>query len=187
MAGRGCAAASAWQAALSLPIETHGGLPFPYRSLILFLTFIVILLTLLLQGFTLRPLICWLGLEADRSSEEETLLARIHASERVVDRIALFEQEAQVPAATLQRVRIYFEDRLSGLREWLSAETGHDDPENPGAFVSLAEQRLWWELARVEREAILKLRTLQKIGDEAMHEIEREIDLLEARLVPRGG
>ena len=171
-------------AALSLPIETHGGLPFPYRSLILFLTFIVILVTLLLQGFTLRPLIRWLALEADRSSAEETLLARIYASERVVDRIAGFEQEAQLPATAIQRVRVYFEDRLGGLREQLSVETGQDDPEKPGDFLSLAEQRLWWELARVEREAILKLRREQKIGDEAMREIEREIDLLEARLVP---
>ena len=176
-------------AALSLPLETHvglhGGLPFPYRSLILFLTFIVILVTLLLQGFTLRPLIRWLALEADRSSEEETLLARIHASERVIDRIAGFEREAQLPAAAIQRVRVYFQDRLGGLRDQLSIETGDDDPRKPGEFLSLTEQRLWWELARVEREAILKLRSEQKIGDEAMREIEREIDLLEARLVPR--
>ena len=112
------------------------------------------------------------------------MLARIYASERVVDRIANFEQEAQLPAAAIQRVRVYFEDRLGGLREQLSLETGQDDPEKPGEFLSLAEQRLWWELARVEREAILKLRSEQKIGDEAMREIEREIDLLEARLVP---
>ena len=112
------------------------------------------------------------------------MLARIYASERVVDRIAGFEQEAQLPATAIQRVRVYFEDRLGGLREQLSVETGQDDPEKPGDFLSLAEQRLWWELARVEREAILKLRSEQKIGDEAMREIEREIDLLEARLVP---
>ena len=172
-------------AALSLPIETAGGLPFPYRSLILFLTFIVILVTLLLQGFSLRPLIRWLGLEADRSSEEETLIARIHAIERVIDRIGEFQEQGQMPPAALERVRGYYEDRLSGLREALSLETGNDDPENPSEFVSLAEQRLWWELARVERQAVLSLRREQKIGDEAMREIEREIDLLEARLVPR--
>ena len=45
---------------------------------------------------------------------------------------------------------------------------------------------MWWELARVEREAVLALRAQQKIGDEGLREIEREIDLLEARLVPRG-
>lgn len=174
-------------AALSLPLETVSGLPFPYRSLILFLTFIVILTTLLVQGFTLRPLIGWLKLEADRSSEEETLIARIYAIERVIDHLIVVERDRQVPANAMQRVRSFFEDRLSGLREELSIETGQDDPENPGAFVSLAEQRLWWELAGIERTAVLELRTQQKIGDEAMREIEREIDLLEARLVPRHG
>jgi CPA1 family monovalent cation:H+ antiporter len=174
-------------AALSLPLETSHGLPFPYRSLILFLTFIVILVTLLIQGFTLRPLIRILGIQADRSSEEETLHARILATEKVIDRIGLFEDEGQTPAAAIQRVRLYFEDRLTGLREQLALETGNDDPENPAEFLSLAEQRLWWELARVEREAVLSLRQNQKIGDEAMREIEREIDLLEARLVPRAG
>lgn len=172
-------------AALSLPLETAGGLPFPYRSLILFLTFIVILVTLLLQGFSLRPLIRLLKLEADRSSEEETLVARIHAIERVIERIGEFEQQGQLPTVAVQRVRGYYEDRLSGLREELSMETGDDDPENPSEFISLAEQRLWWDLARVERTAVITLRREQKIGDEAMREIEREIDLLEARLVPR--
>jgi CPA1 family monovalent cation:H+ antiporter len=172
-------------AALSLPQETQHGLPFPYRSLILFLTFVVILVTLLVQGFTLRPLIRRLGIEADRSSEEETLMARIHATELVTDEIARFEKEASIPAPAIERVRSYYEDRLSGLRQMLGVETGKDDPENPAAFVSIAEQRLWWQLAKVEREAVISLRRDQKIGDEAMREIEREIDLLEARIVPR--
>ena len=171
-------------AALSLPLETAHGLPFPYRSLILFLTFVVILATLLLQGFTLRPLIRWLGIEADRSSEEETLRARIHTMEQVSEAISRFEQGGQTPAAVIERVRVFFTDRLTGLRQQLSLETGLDDPENPEAFVSLAEQRLWWELAQVQRQAVIGLRREQRIGDEAMREIEREIDLLEARLVP---
>ena len=173
-------------AALSLPLETNSGLPFPYRSLILFLTFVVILVTLLLQGFTLRPLIRWLGIEADKSSEEETLLARIHTTERALGRLSELEDESPIPGNVMPRVRGYFEDRLSGLREQLSQETGTDVQENPAEFRTLAEQRMWWELARVEREAVLALRAQQKIGDEGLREIEREIDLLEARLVPRG-
>lgn len=49
-------------AALSLPLTTEGGAPFPERSLILFLTFCVILTTLVLQGLSLPPLIRLLGL-----------------------------------------------------------------------------------------------------------------------------
>ena len=43
--------------ALSVPILTQAGQPFPYRDLILFITFIVILITLVFQGLTLPWLI----------------------------------------------------------------------------------------------------------------------------------
>src|SRR3712207_7266764 len=52
-------------AALALPTTIEGGSPFPGRDLILFLTFAVILATLVLQGFTLGPLIGALRLRSD--------------------------------------------------------------------------------------------------------------------------
>jgi len=58
-------------AALSIPVQLADGSPFPQRNLILFITFIVILLTLLLQGLTLPYLIKKINLpEFDRSEEE---------------------------------------------------------------------------------------------------------------------
>jgi CPA1 family monovalent cation:H+ antiporter len=50
-------------AALSVPLIVSGGRPFPYRNLILFITFIVILFTLVLQGLTLPWLIHKVKLE----------------------------------------------------------------------------------------------------------------------------
>jgi CPA1 family monovalent cation:H+ antiporter len=44
-------------AALSIPLVINNGQPFPYRNLILFITFIVILVTLVFQGLTLPWLI----------------------------------------------------------------------------------------------------------------------------------
>lgn len=58
-------------AALSLPLTTGLGEPFPERSLILFLTFCVILTTLVLQGLSLPPLIRLLGLKDDGQAERE--------------------------------------------------------------------------------------------------------------------
>lgn len=172
-------------AALALPHETATGLPFPYRNLLLFLTFVVILATLLVQGLTLRPLVRLLRLPDDRSSEEEQLTARIHATERVLERITEIEENSRTPEVVLQRVRGFYEDRITELRATLEIEKGTEEPEKPEEFQSIAEQKIWWELAHVEREAILSLRRSRKIGDEALHEIEREIDLLEARIVPR--
>jgi CPA1 family monovalent cation:H+ antiporter len=49
-------------AALSIPETLQNGAPFPHRNLILFITFSVILVTLILQGLTLPPLIKWLNM-----------------------------------------------------------------------------------------------------------------------------
>jgi Na+/H+ antiporter len=172
-------------AALSLPQETAGGLPFPYRSLLLLLTFAVIVSTLVLQGLTLRPFVKMLRLPVDRSSEEEQLAARIHSTERVLERIAELEEGNAAPDAVMERIRGYYADRLAEFKAQLEVETGTDAPEKPEEFQSIAEQRIWWELARIEREAVVSLRRNRKIGDEAMHRIERDIDLLEARIIPR--
>lgn len=172
-------------AALALPHQTASGLPFPYRNLILLVTFSVILVTLLLQGLTLRSLICLVRLPEDRSSEEEQLKARIHAAERVLERLSELESESAAPEVVVVRIRGYYEDRLTEMKARLEAETGSAPPPEPARFQSLAEQRLWWEVAKVERTTILALRRNSEIGDEAMHQIERDIDLLEARIVPR--
>jgi len=172
-------------AAFALPVETHSGLPFPYRALLLLLTLAVIVSTLLLQGLTLRPLVRFLRLPEDRSSEEEEVRARIHATGQVLDHLAYLQQRGSAPEQILDRVRGFYEDRLAELRSRLEEETAIETPERPGEFGSIAEQRVWWEVARIERQALLDLRKSQEIGDEAMHQIERDIDLLEARIVPR--
>lgn len=62
-------------AALSIPVIMENGQPFPHRDLILFITFVVILVTLIVQGLTLPALIKKLKLsesESDYMSEEES-------------------------------------------------------------------------------------------------------------------
>lgn len=172
-------------AALALPEETASGLPFPYRSLVLFLTFAVILVTIVLQGGTLRRLVAWLHLPEDVSSEAEILRARLAGIEHALERMSQLEEQKAAPQLVLDRVRGYFEDRLADARAQLDLEEGSETPERPEGFQTLAEQRIWWELARAEREAVVRLRREQRIGDEALRHIEGELDLLEARLVPQ--
>jgi Na+/H+ antiporter len=172
-------------AALALPLETSRGLPFPYRNMILFITFSVILVTLLLQGLSLRAVICKLGLPEDHSSEEEEIGARISAIEQALERLAEMERQQSAPSNVFDRVRGYLEDQLGAMRAQQEMETGTEAPD-PHAFQSIAEQRLWWEVARVQRETVVEMRRSRRIGDEAMRQIEQDIDLLEARIVPRG-
>lgn len=173
-------------AALALPMETERGLPFPYRNLILFLSFAVIVGTLLLQGLSLRGLIARMGLPEDKASEEEELQARIEATERVMEVLLEMVEKGQCAGASFERVKGYYEDRLADLRARLEQERGIENVDSPGDFQSLAEQKIWWRLVKVERAALVEMRRTGKIGDEAMHEIERDIDLLEARITPQG-
>ena len=67
-------------AALALPLQTDAATPFPARDLILFLTFAVILATLVLMGLTLPVVIRALELEDDGLEAREDAEARVHAA-----------------------------------------------------------------------------------------------------------
>jgi monovalent cation/hydrogen antiporter len=172
-------------AAEAVPRTIGDGTPFPHRDLILFLTFVVIMTTLVLQGLTLGPLIRRLKLEPDHTLQEEHLLASIHAAERAVNRIGELEGSVGADSAVIHRVRGYYNDRLFSLKAQLQLAPLSPEEGRPEEFQTIAEQKLWWELAKAEREAVLSLRKQRRIGDEAMRKIEHDIDLLEARIVPR--
>ncbi|MBV9441369.1 MAG: Na+/H+ antiporter [Acidobacteriaceae bacterium] len=172
-------------AAEALPRTMANGMPFPDRDLILFLTFVIIMTTLVLQGLTLGPLIKLLKIEPDHSLREEHIVARIHATERALQRLRELESSISTDSAVIHRVRGYYDDRLSSLRAELEIAASPDGGAQPEEFQSIAEQKIWWELAKAERHAVLSLRRQRRIGDEAMHQIERDIDLLEARIIPR--
>ena len=57
-------------AALALPFETDAGAPLPGRDLILFITFALILVTVVGQGLTLPALIRRLGVHEEDGAEE---------------------------------------------------------------------------------------------------------------------
>ncbi len=77
-------------AALAIPLTLANGTPFPYRELILFITFGVILVTLVGQGLMLPPVVHWLGLahdgEDERRREKEAELKARHAAREVAQR-----------------------------------------------------------------------------------------------------
>jgi Na+/H+ antiporter len=164
-------------AALALPLTIGGGAPFPGRDLILFLTFSVILATLVVQGLSLPALIRALGLEDDGSQEREEIKGRIKAAEAALARMEELVEEEWVREDTAERVRGLYNYRRSrfGARFVGSDEDGIEER-------SAAYQRLMRELIRAQRRTLIELRNEGKIGDEAMHRIERDLDLEESRL-----
>ncbi len=163
-------------AALALPLTTATGAPFPERDLILFLTFCVILATLVVQGLSLPALIRALGLEDDRSQDREEVLGRIEVAEAALARIEELLEENGVQEDTAERLRGIYNYRHSRF------SARFDGDEDGLEERSAAFQRLMRDLLQTQRRVLIELRNEGKIGDEAMHRIERDLDLEESRL-----
>jgi monovalent cation/hydrogen antiporter len=165
-------------AALALPLTLQDSTtPFPGRDLILFLTFVVILATLVLQGLSLPPLIRWLGIQDDRSMEREEREARLKANQAALTRLNEIAQRDPAKDDALQRLRVEYEDHI---RQVEGAE-----PESAGTPLRLFSseyERLSHEALQIERVTIIKLRNQDVISDEVLRRIQRDIDLAEARL-----
>jgi CPA1 family monovalent cation:H+ antiporter len=169
--------AVALAAALAIPLTVDGGAPFPDRDLLIFLTYSVILATLVLQGLTLPPLIRALGVEDDGLSEREEMGARMHAASAAIARIDELEKEDWVAEDTAERLRGLFAFRRSRF-----AELKHGDGDGGVDERSGRYQRLMHEVIAAERVSLLELRNAGRITDEVMRRVERDLDLEEARL-----
>jgi len=164
-------------AALALPFTTKVGSPFDQRSLIIFLTFCVILGTLVVQGLTLPMLIRFLRLEDDGSAAREEAKARIRAAEAALVRIDELVDEDWVREDTAERMRGLYRFR----RDRFSARFGDGD-DGGIESRSLDYQRLRRELLDAERGAVVALRREGVINDDVMLRVQRDLDLEDARL-----
>jgi monovalent cation/hydrogen antiporter len=164
-------------AALSIPLTTHAGEDFPGRNEIIYLTFAVILGTLVIQGLGMPFVIRALGLEDDGGLEREQVKARIHAADAALSRIDELIEEEWVREETAERLRGLYRFRRNRFTQ---RYTGDGD----GAIEeqSAAYQQLLHDLIEAERQAVAALRSDGVIGDEAMRAVHRELDLEEARL-----
>jgi monovalent cation/hydrogen antiporter len=164
-------------AALALPLETNSGQPFPERELILFVTFGVILVTLVVQGLTLPALIRRLGVHDDGAEQREELQARLGATDAALARLEELAVEEWTRDDTVERLRGLYQFRRRRLkaRAGIFEDDGYEDR-------SLAYQRLVRELLEAQRRAIIRLRNQGVISDGVMHRVERELDLEDSRL-----
>jgi CPA1 family monovalent cation:H+ antiporter len=164
-------------AALAIPLTTAAGAPFPDRELILFVTFGVIVVTLIGQGLLLPGVVGWLGLAKHAAEErqrehEAELAARSQALDVALNHLGQVAAGRQVSAEALAILRARHDYRTGRLSE-------HKADGGDAAAVA-AELRM--ELIVAEREYIYKLLQEGQITDEARRRIERELDLEEASI-----
>lgn len=164
-------------AALAIPLTTKSGAPFDQRGLIIFLTFCVILGTLVVQGLTLPGLIRLLRLEDDGSAEREDAKARIRAAEAALARLDELVDEGGIREDTAERLRGLYRFRRDRF-----ASRFDDGSDGSVEERSQSYQRLRRELLEAERSAIVGLRRDGVINDDVMRRLERDLDLEDARL-----
>jgi CPA1 family monovalent cation:H+ antiporter len=162
-------------AAIALPQTLANGAPFPQRNLIIFLSFSVIFVTLVLQGLTLPPLVRALGIASEPGPNFEEEAARREIVEAALAHLEELRKKDETEFAAM------YEDLTGHYRQRLAALTGQDDAENgvsPQHHKRLS--RISRELLRIERCTAVRLRNEGNIDDEILRELERELDFREA-------
>jgi CPA1 family monovalent cation:H+ antiporter len=160
-------------AALAVPLSVEA------RPQIIFLTFALILVTLVGQGLSLPFIVRALGLEDPRRWSDEEAVARMEAAQSALDRLDQIEDDERASETQLKRLRDLYRARFRTCQ----AVLGGEDPE-----VAAREQRIvdYGELRReligVEREELLDLRQAGRLRNQTLRQIERDLDLEEARI-----
>ena len=164
-------------AALAIPTTIDAGGDFPQRDLIIFLTYAVIVATLILQGTTLPMLIRVLGVEEDGNPEQRESKARLLAARAALDRIEELRELDWVRDDTADRMRGMYDFRIRRF-------SARFDEEDDGAMDRQSQdyQRMRRKVLEAERAEIIRLRNQGKITDEIMRRIERDLDLEDTRL-----
>jgi NhaP-type Na+/H+ or K+/H+ antiporter len=166
-------------AALALPLHTDAGAPLPDRDLIQFITFALILVTVVGQGLTLPWLIRRLGISEDGTEEEnEEVRARLVIARAAIDRVNELEAEEWTREGTIERVRRLYEFRQRRFK----IRAGKIEDEDRLEEGSLAYQRLMHEIYATQRRELVRLRNNREISSDVMRRVERELDLEESRL-----
>jgi len=186
-------------AALAVPLMATGGASFPQRDLIIFLTFCVILVTLVAQGLSLPPLMHALGVTADGTDLREEARARFRALTAAMSRLEELAEEDWITETGLNQMRAYYEGRQKKLRtRFGKLDHSHDDPGADGQSghthaegadhlqehrsIQQSFLRLRQELLNTERATVIELRNQGLINDGVLRLVERDLDLEELRL-----
>jgi monovalent cation/hydrogen antiporter len=166
--------------ALALPLEL------PQRDVLIFLTFCVILVTLVGQGLSLPALLRILHVVDDGAGEHRELHGRASAAEAAVARIEELAAEWPTHLPLIDTLRAQYAHRASHIAEHEHAADGAEVPE-PQEHAAADQELLEHRVIRravidAERSVVLDLRRRGEIDDEAWRRIERDLDLEELRM-----
>ena len=158
-------------AALALPVAVEGGAPFPYRDLVILLTFVVIAVTLVVQGLTMPVLIRRLRLAKDASAEDEHRLASRVMGAAALEAIARLAPQEGASPALLERLQVEVAERMPAAGEGLVSER-----------EAAVARRIRLAAIQAQRQALIRVWREGLVSDEVLHQLEEALDYEESRL-----
>jgi len=158
-------------AALALPIALADGKPFPYRDLLIFFTFVVIAVTLVLQGLTLPALIRRLRVGVDWSLHEEQVNARNAMSKAAMAAVDAMAHQQKIAPDLAGRISAEFAEKNA-------ADAGTPISEEQAELAG----RLRSAAIGAERQELIRIWRENQISDDVLHEFEEELDYKESHL-----
>ncbi|MFI9724098.1 Na+/H+ antiporter [Streptomyces sp. NPDC052396] len=161
-------------AALSIPLTTHAGSPLPHRPLILTLTTGVVALTLIVQGFTLAPVVrrSGIALEPEHTAREEAE-ARLRLARAALAELEQLEELEAAPETALKQARRHLEARCRQA----DADADESAPRDADAYSEIRRA-----LIAVESGELQRLYEANRISHLTRRRLQRTLDLEEAGL-----
>jgi monovalent cation/hydrogen antiporter len=166
-------------AALALPLVLPGGAAFPLRNLIIFITFCVILTTLVLLGFTLPWIVKKLKIEPySIAAEEYEIRTRVvnNTISHIEENLSLLNDEL------LKNIKSKYEIKFNRLQKTDLPQGYFAGGDQHAANIFNEYSKLQIDLIAVERKSLKQLHLTGEASEEILRKIERELDLEETRL-----
>ncbi|HXA61034.1 MAG TPA: Na+/H+ antiporter [Streptosporangiaceae bacterium] len=166
-------------AALSIPLTTGGGAPLAGRELVVVLATTVIVISLVVQGFTLAPLVRLAGVVVNPDdARDEYTLARLRTAQVAMARLDDLDLAEAAPEVVLERLRAGLVDRLDR-----AVSTSRDDGD--AGSVTAAYRSLRRDLIAAETAELHRLHDTHQIGEDTRRNLQRRLDLEETGLNER--
>jgi CPA1 family monovalent cation:H+ antiporter len=173
-------------AIFTVPLTTESGAPFPDRDLLLFCAFVVVLVTLVGQGVTFAPLVRMLGLRANEADKvrlrNEARSASVQAALDRLDEID-HEKHDDIEDQAIDAMRRQLGHRMERYRRRLDLLDKSDSDEVPVSPQYEAGLRVRRAVIDAQRDELLRWRDADRLSDEGLRVLERELDH-EERLLP---
>lgn len=167
--------------ALSIPLFLPGGQDFPFRNLILFITFVVILITLVLQGLTLPLVIRWVKIKdtlPQKPQHEQEAEIRLLMLETIIAALDEKYTDLMEQNELLRDKRKQLDQHLLSFTVIMKQEPrAGSDPRSVDTFKKISV-----ELINLQREALNSFRDKKDFDDEVIRRVEEQLDLDEAKL-----